>query len=444
VGDLSSGLDGLGSLRSPNTTRTGRDKQRKKTNRKRAFSKHKKTVICVVIAIVVLIPSFELLTNKTETIPNAKPLPRVVDNATIPKIVAPDDALHNFLIAKQFYQSREPDKALPYLTKSLEEYKKISGAMSIEVARVYSTFGFIYNRMGNFSPARDNFNYALAIMDDKGEEYWEETGRLYYNRGVAYHGLGDTERASDDINEALKIVTPHPITQDILDYRFSIYLTKGKISLDKDESTALTHLDSALILKNSYDPQNQKESQGLPLFSVSVFDPILKVTTKKDFYFRDTELASILCNRAIAYFRLGEFEESEVDNTMAKNILEELPYTQQAMLSVCYSNFCLLAIKNDNVPLALEYASIAVEHSKTWSGVEHPYTGLMYEYQGESQKVLKRYNDALQSYLAAYKIFLAIGDQRGMDYDEQAMKEIYAKVPHITSFEKWLENQLTS
>ena len=398
---------------------------------------HKAGSIGIFVAVIVGIILIRLTASS-----GAKKLINAPEISTLPTIVAPENALHNFLVAEQFYKSREPDKALPYLEKSLAEYIDLAGNMSIDVVRVYSSLGYTYLCMGDYAPALDNFNHALAIIDTYGDEYWEEAGRLYYNRCKAYHGLGDIDRANDDLAVALKIVTQHPLTQDILDYRFSIYLTEGKIKIDEGDPAALNALDDALLLKSAYDLKNQNKSKNHQLFSVFIYEYIPRLTRGVNFYFYDAELASILCNRAIAYLMLGDFEKSERDNALAETVLKKLPNAQQGMLPVCYSNFYLLAVADGDMPSALEYIASAIKHSEKWSGNNHPYTGLMYEYQGEAFHLLGKYDDALQSHLQAYKAFEATRKEPEMDYNKLKMEEIYSKELHVTSFDDWLATQL--
>jgi|GEM_PF-4616910 len=365
-----------------------------------------------------------------------------LDNAIIPTIISPENAVHNFLVAKQFYESREFDKALPYLEKARDEQIRISGAMSIDVARTYNALGFSYKCLGNYRPAIDNLNHALAIIEKQGNEYWEEQGRLLYSRGTAYHGLDDTDRASDDINEAAEIVLANLPSRDVSDYISAIYLTAGKIMIDTgDPKYAVNRFDTALLHKEAYAPEVSRKDTDIPPLSI----PYNELTAESgviDFYVRDAELASILCNRALAYILIEKQDKAERDNNTALGVLDELPKSQQAILPVCHANSFFLALANGNVSAALDLISDAIAHSEKWNSKQHPYTGLMYEYQGNTLRGLKKYDDALQSHLAAYKIFLANNNQQGIDANRNAMEEIFEKNPQGIKFTTWLKEQL--
>ncbi len=445
--------------------------QQKPPKLKNKLLRHKKTATraAVILLVVLMLSSAFLLLRGLNPAPSIPPeefyyglppngsiLPMITDagqtanfgplplSSEDPTITVSDSAVHNFLVAKTYYERGEFSEALSYLTEALDEQITVSGATSVEVARVYAALGYTYNCLGQYASARDNFNHALAIMSDKNGEYWQEEGRLYYNRALAYQGLYDYDRALDDINEVLRICLDNNPTPDILDYRLSIYPLRGRICLARsDWGGAVADFNTALMMKSLHDPQNSGEHTGPPLYTIRLYEEVdLPAILQHDFYFGDAELAYILCSRGFAYMLVSELDLALADTNMAMEIITGLPNSQQAILSTYYLNMHMIDFQKGSYDSAFAYIDDAISNSQKRLGPQHPYTALMYEYKGISLALLKRYDEALQCHLVAYEAFVELNDQKWMSYNSYVMRTIFEQQQRKEDFEQWLDSQI--
>lgn len=401
--------------------------------------KHKYMAICIAIIALVIIPLSVLIVSRQ----SGGGIPHIANNRTLPAIVVSGNAVPDFLVAENFYIYREFDEALSSFTKALDEQIRISGTASIETARVYSALGFTYLELEDYAGSVENLTLAIDIMSEEGSGYWPELGRLYYNRAVAYMALFNPDEAAADLNKSYALINTNIAAPEISDYRSGNYLKTGEMLLARgNPDDALKIMDVALKLKAEYDPKNQAEGVS------PVVIPYLELSEDSgtfSFYFADAELAAILCTRGFIYSALNEQEKARRDADIAFGILSALHEPEQRDIwPVYYGILHALAYLNGEIPQALDYASKAVAYAEAGSGRNPFFKGFMYECQGMALDFSARYDEALESHLAAYKIYLALDNERKISHAEQLMKNIISARYLDTDFNDWLAEKMKS
>jgi serine/threonine protein kinase/WD40 repeat protein/tetratricopeptide (TPR) repeat protein len=164
-------------------------------------------------------------------------------------------------------------------------------------AQAYFQRGRLYNRLQEFTKARDDFNRVIALEPDHSE--------AYHLRGHAHEGLGQAQKAIDDFSSALE---GQPQNAHLFYARSRNYL------LLKDHANAVDDLTRALELKLKDKPEQAEACNNLAWIYVAGPAP-----------FRDPDKAQPLAQKAVelapdrwehchtlgvVHYRLGKYEEA--------------------------------------------------------------------------------------------------------------------------------------
>jgi tetratricopeptide (TPR) repeat protein len=329
-------------------------------------------------------------------------------SASVPYAPDLDCANADYEQGQYALSERRFDAALEHFEAALKNQKLLTDGLSVDVGRIHAAIGITNVNIGKYSPAVDSLNQALLIYGGAEGDYRTELGRLHYYSAMAYHGLFDLEKAREETLTAFDIAVSVPFDPEVYDYCFLLFLERGKIEMDSgDYGRALALFDGGLTAKAENDPANKPNNtaSSIKIPCQEIYDEPTSVT----YYAQDTELAALLCNRALTYIVYGEWDKAERDTDIAISILKKSPVVQQDILPLCYDNLSMIAIHSEDFDTSLQYISEAIKHLEHRGRAAHPETALMYEHQGVVLTILHRFKEAVNSHRKAADIFQAAG-----------------------------------
>ena len=200
-------------------------------------------------------------------------------------------------ISLSYWDAQEYSDFLRHNREALKIAQEISH--KIEIGRCFNNIGLYYLKIGEFLSAVRNLDEARNIFDLCGEQ--EGKAECLTNLGIAYSEVGDYKQALEDFSEALRLDQDqgagNSIFKDLINMA-SLHLKCGLCNNDKQEfRLGLEFLDRC------------------HLASIESVD--------------NRDVIAFLCNKGIAYYGLGEYDEAlnlyskaleRVDTKIAKPI----------------------------------------------------------------------------------------------------------------------------
>ena len=234
-------------------------------------------------------------------------------------------------------------------------------------APAYNLRGFVYNDMGKYKEAIEDYAKALEIDP--------ENAAAYNNRGFAYNDMGEYSKAIDDYTEALKIDKKYAHAYN---NRGVTYNNMGKYKEAIDDYTEALKLDKEYA--HAYN------NRGITYNNMGQYKEAIEYCTRA--LEINPKYADAYYNRGTAYFGQDKYPEAVTDYT---RVLEIDPEHANA-----HSLRGLARIKMGEYSEAIEDCTQAIKINPKYFNAYNN-RGLAYYSQGKWAEAIKDCTEAIKT-----------------------------------------------
>lgn len=330
------------------------------------------------------------------------------------------EQVSNFLV--DLFEVSNPERARGVELTALEILERGASRISKELegqpltqARLETTIGRVYDKMGLFDKAVPFLKDALEIRRKQLGEEHIDVAQSYCYLGDMYRKQGKYAEAEPLIKRGLelqeKLLGPdHPIVARSLNTLAVLYENASRYAEAEpihqraiailEKELGPDHIDVAMSLTNL---AILKAKQGKYAESEPLFKRVLGIE-EKELGEDHPRVAVAYNNLAIAYKLQGKYAEAEPMYQRALEIQEKVLGPKHPAVSRSLNNLGNLYLEQDRFQDAEPLYHRSLEISEEVLGAEHPQVGLILDNLAQLYAKLGRYEEAETTYQRALQI----------------------------------------
>ena len=333
--------------------------------------------------------------------------------------IAPVAAVNKTCVALQgeginAYQNVNYDAAIEKYTAARECFLKESGGEETAgSATCLHGIGLVYDKMGDYEKALENYNLALGIrIKILGEEH-PVTAGSYSNIGTVYYEMGDYEKALENYNIALviKIKTigrEHQITATSYNNIGAVYLETGDYEKALENYSRALGIRTKALGEEHPDTAGSYNNIGLVYKEMGAYEKALENYNRaleirlKTLGQEHPSVANSYNNIGTVYYEMGDYEKAIENHNRALGIYLKALGQEHPSVANSYNNIGTVyyemgayekALENYNLALGIRIKTLGEEHPDIANSYNN--IGLVYKEIGAYEKALENYNGAL-------------------------------------------------
>ena len=321
--------------------------------------------------------------------------------------------------AEAYLQEADPEHVIALAHQALTLGSQALDKEDTLLAKIYTTLGIVYDDIGEYSLALENFKKALEIrLALLGSEH-PDVASLYHSLGIVYGNLGSYKEALANYKKAFAIWyetlgSQHPFVAAAYGSMGVVYRNLGEYEL------ALENHKRALDIQlNTLGPKHPEvaytyNNLGVVYLDLGFYEKALSshdraITIQLEALGPDhPEVAKSYGNIGAVYRNLGSYELALKNHTMAIDIFSEALGPDHPYLAGAYNNIAIVYEELGEYQRALESYEKALQIQMKVLGANHPAVALSYHNIGTVYDQLGEYTKALENLNKAFKILVEV------------------------------------